>query len=142
MSGAFNKELLRSITHSLGRFLAIAAIVALGTGFYAGLRMTAPDMKTAADEFYDGTALMDVRVLSTLGLTEDDIAALRDVEGVQAVMPAYETDVMATIGGEQYATRVHSLPDAARSSDASDGVHARSDDPEYLPTLWRRRMHA
>lgn len=145
MSGAFNKELLRSITHSLGRFLAIAAIVALGTGFYAGLRMTAPDMKTAADEFYDGTALMDVRVLSTLGLTEDDIAALRDVEGVQAVMPAYETDVMATIGGEQYATRVHSLPDAARSSDASDGVHARSDDPEYLnrPILmegsWPRR---
>ena len=65
---AFNKELARSISRSLGRFLAIAAIVALGTGFYAGLRMTAPDMKIAADEFFDGTGLMDVRVLSTLGL--------------------------------------------------------------------------
>lgn len=129
---AFNKELARSISRSLGRFLAIAAIVALGTGFYAGLRMTAPDMKIAADEFFDGTGLMDVRVLSTLGLTDDDIAALRDVEGVQAVMPAYETDVMVTMAGEQYATRVHSLPDAARASDTSDGVHARTDDPDYL----------
>ena len=126
MRNAFNKELARSISRSLGRFLAIAAIVALGTGFYAGLRMTAPDMKIAADEFFDG------RVLSTLGLTDDDIAALRDVEGVQAVMPAYETDVMVTMAGEQYATRVHSLPDAARASDTSDGVHARTDDPDYL----------
>lgn len=132
MKNAFNTETIRSITHSLGRFLAIAAIVALGTGFYAGLRMTAPDMKLAADEFYDGTSLMDVRIISTLGLTDADITALRHVEGVEAVMPARETDVMATIGGEQYATRVHSLPDAARTSDSSDGVHAYSDDSDYL----------
>lgn len=132
VKSAFNTETLRSITHSLGRFLAIAAIVALGTGFYAGLRMTAPDMKLAADEYFDGTSLMDIRVLSTLGLTDDDIAALRHVEGVEAVMPARETDVMVTIDSEQYAARIHSLPDAARTSDTSDGVHARSDDPDYL----------
>lgn len=132
MKSAFNKDVLRTVTHSLGRFLAIAGIVALGTGFYAGLRMTAPDMKLAADQFYDGTALMDLRVVSTLGLTDDDIDALRGVEGVQAVMPAYETDVMATINGEQYAIRVHSLPEAAAQSDTSDGVHARSDDDSYL----------
>lgn len=132
MKSAFNTETLRSITHSLGRFLAIAAIVALGTGFYAGLRMTAPDMKLAADEYFDGTSLMDIRVLSTLGLTDDDIAALRHVEGVEAVMPARETDVMVAIDSEQYAARIHSLPDAARTSDTSDGVHARSDDPDYL----------
>ena len=52
---AFNKDIVRSIRHSLGRFVAIAAIVALGCGFYAGLRMTAPDMKLAADAYYDGT---------------------------------------------------------------------------------------
>lgn len=132
MKNAFAKETVRSITHSLGRFLAIAAIVALGTGFYAGLRMTAPDMKLAADEFFDGTALMDVRVLSTMGLTDADIAALRQVDGVESVMPAYETDVMVRVGDEQYATRVHSLPASASESDTSDGVHARSDDPDYL----------
>ena len=86
MAGAFAKDTLRSMRRSLGRFLAIAAIVALGTGFYAGLRMTCPDMNLAADRYYDGTALMDVRVVSTLGLSEDDLAALRGVEGVEAVM--------------------------------------------------------
>ncbi len=112
--------------------MAIAAIVALGTGFYAGLRMTAPDMKLAADQYYDGTALMDIRVVSTLGLTDADIDALRGIEGVEAVMPSYETDVMATVNGEQYAIRVHSLPDSAAKSDTSDGVHAVSDDQSYL----------
>ena len=62
MKSAFNKGVLRSITHSLGRFLAIAVIAALGTGFYAGLRMTAPDMKLAGDIYYDGTNMCDLRV--------------------------------------------------------------------------------
>ncbi|MEG2262473.1 MAG: FtsX-like permease family protein [Raoultibacter sp.] len=129
----FNKEIIRTITRSWGRFLAIAAIVALGTGFYAGLRMTAPDMRIAADIFYDGTALSDLRVLSTFGLSDADIDMLRGVEGVEAVMPAYETDVMATINKEQYAIRVHSLDTAsAQASNTSDGVHAQSDDLNYL----------
>ena len=132
MRGAFNKDVLRSVTHSLGRFLAIAGIVALGTGFYAGLRMTAPDMKLAADQFYDGTNLMDIRVVSTLGLTDGDLAALRGVEGVAQVMGAYETDVMATVNDEQYAIRVHSLPAAAAESNTGDGVNAVSDAVDYL----------
>lgn len=132
MKNSFAKETARSITHSLGRFVAIAAIVALGTGFYAGLRMTAPDMKQAADEYFDGTGLMDIRVVSTLGLTDDDISALRHVDGVDAVMPAYEADATVTMGDEQYATRIHSLPASAASSDTSDGIHAVTDDEDYL----------
>ena len=76
MASAFTKDIFRSIKGSLGRFVAIAAIVALGTGFYAGLRMTGPDMKAAADAYFDGTALMDLRVVSTLGLEEEDLEAL------------------------------------------------------------------
>lgn len=106
----FNKEVLRSITGSPGRFLAIFAIVALGVGFYAGLRMTAPDMRLAADAFYDDNDLMDLRVVSTMGMAEGDVDAMRDVEGVDQVMGAYETDVIADIAGEPYTVRVHSLP--------------------------------
>ncbi len=135
MRNIFTTETLRSITHSWGRFLAIAAIVALGTGFYAGLRMTAPDMNEAADEFFDGTHLMDIRVVSTLGLTDADIDALRGVEGVAAVMPAYETDVVATIGNDEYATRVHSLPEAAYDSEKVGPAEIASDDPDYLNRL-------
>lgn len=132
---AFSKDVVRSIRHSLGRFIAIAAIVALGTGFYAGLRMTAPDMNLAADAYYDGTALMDLRVVSTMGLTDEDINALRQVEGVYAVMPAYQTDVLATLGDEQYAMRVHSLPDSAKDSYVLDGATVGSDDRSYLNRL-------
>ena len=132
---AFNKDIVRSIRHSLGRFIAIAAIVALGTGFYAGLRMTAPDMSLAADEYYDGTSLMDIRVVSTLGLTDEDIEALRQVEGVQAVMPAYSADVLATLAGDQYVMRVHSLPPAAATSEPASEAAVASDDADYLNRL-------
>ena len=132
---AFNKDIVRSIRHSLGRFIAIAAIVALGCGFYAGLRMTAPDMRLAADAYYDGTALMDIRVVSTLGLTDDDIEALRQVEGVAAVEGAYSADVLATLNDEQYVVRVHSLPPGAPQSAQTDAATVASDDPDYLNRL-------
>lgn len=132
---AFNKDIVRSIRHSLGRFIAIAAIVALGTGFYAGLRMTAPDMNLAADAYYDGTDLMDIRVVSTLGLTDEDIEALRQVDGVAGVMGAYSADVLATMGGGQYVTRVHSLSPSAAQSTAVDEATVASDDEDYLNRL-------
>lgn len=133
MPKALTKEFGRSITHSWGRFLAIAAIVALGAGFYAGLRMTAPDMNLAADEYYDGTDLYDIRVLSTMGLVDDDIESLKEIEGVSGVMPAYQVDAMSLMGGEQVTVRIHSLDiAAAEASDTSDGVDAISDDANYL----------
>ena len=106
---AFNKEIRRSITHSLGRFIAIFAIVALGVGFYAGLQMTAPDMKLAADAFYDETELYDIRVVSTMGLSEQNVRALSLVEGVEAVQADRETDAEGMLGGEPYAFRIHSI---------------------------------
>ena len=85
--GAFRKEVLRSITHSWGRFLAIAVMAALGCGFYAGLRMTGPDMRLAGDEYYDATELCDLRVVSSLGMSDEQVDMLRGVEGVSGVMP-------------------------------------------------------
>ena len=133
MKNAFSKGVLRSITHSLGRFLAIAIIAALGTGFYAGLRMTGPDMRLAADQYFDVTHMADLRVVSTLGLSDESLDMLRDVEGVEDVMPAREVDVLATVEDVQYTMRVQSFDTAAaRASDTSDGVHAYSDDASYL----------
>lgn len=133
MKNAFSKGVLRSITHSLGRFLAIAIIAALGTGFYAGLRMTGPDMRLAADQYFDATHMTDLRVVSTLGLSDESLDMLRDVEGVEDVMPAREVDVLATVEDVQYTMRVQSFDTAAaRASDTSDGVHAYSDDASYL----------
>lgn len=135
MRSAFAKEVLRSITGSLGRFIAIAAIVALGCGFYAGLRMVYPDMNLAADRYYDGTHLMDVRVVSTYGLTDDDLEALRQVEGVDQVMGAYETDAVVELDGDDYTFRIHSLPAAASMSEQADEATVFSDDDGYLNRL-------
>ena len=106
---AFAKGVLRSIRSSLGRFLAIMGIVALGCGFYAGLKMCGPDMRLAADRLYDGTGLWDLRVVSTLGFDDADVARVAGVEGVGAAMPSHTVDAMARVGDEQVAVRISSL---------------------------------
>ena len=64
-------------------------IAALGVAFYVGIRASGPDMELSADAYYDETNLMDIRVLGTLGMTEDDVSAIGAVEGISAV-PTFE----------------------------------------------------
>ena len=125
---AIDRELLRCIIRKPGRFLALLAIVALGAGFYAGLRMTAPDMDVALDAYLDSARVYDVRVVSTMGLEQADLDALSELECVENVMGAYEADVLAQMGQTIYTTRVHSLPDAARSSEKMSETQVKSDD--------------
>lgn len=118
---AFGKELLRSITRKPGRFLTLLAIVALGAGFYAGLRTTAPDMKLALDAYLDEAAVYDIRVVSTMGLEQADLDALSGLDCVEEVMGARQADVLAGIGGVTYTTRVHALPATVDAVDADAG---------------------
>ena len=121
MKSAFNKEIVRSIRGSAGRFLAIVVISLLGAGFYAGLRMSAPDMRIAGDEFFDAGNLYDISVVTTLGLDDGSLDILRDVEGVGAVMPALRADAMVLVDESSYAANVESLPDATGDG---FGLHA------------------
>lgn len=111
MKSAFGKEFLRTIRHSIGRFVAILLIVSLGAGFYASLRATAPDMRQTMDQYMDEYRMMDLRVISTLGLTEADVDAVRDVDGVADVMPAHFLDAITEMNGSDQVVRVHSLPE-------------------------------
>lgn len=132
MRSAFFKDTVRSVTHSLGRFIAIAVIAALGTGFFAGLRMTGQDMLLAGDEYYDGTNLCDARVVSTVGLDQSQVDQLRAVAGVDGVMPAYEADATSDVAGEQCTLRFHSLDvDAAKACFYTE-ASAVSDDADYI----------
>ena len=109
MPHALFTEIARTIKGSLARFLAIAGIVALGCGFFAGLKMASPDMQEAAHTFYENQHLYDLRVISTLGLSEKDVSALASVEGVEAVMPSRTVDIMATLTSSQSTARVSSF---------------------------------
>lgn len=130
---AYMTEVARSVRGSLGRFLAILGIVALGCGFYAGLQMCGPDMSIAADRWYDGCALWDLRVVSSQGLDDAAVARLRKVDGVEAAMPARTVDVMAEAAGKNVAVRVSSVDaDAARASRASGTTAVTSADADYL----------
>ncbi len=128
---AFHKDVLRAVTHSWSRFLALFVIVALGAGFYSGLRTTAPNMRATADAYYDDTRFFDVRLVSTFGFTDDDVEAIRATEGVGSVMAGYSADLLVRMGEKDVVTRLHSLP-----SDLSE------DNEEYLnrPTLKEGRM--
>lgn len=128
---AFHKDVLRAVTHSWSRFLALFVIVALGAGFYSGLRTTAPNMRATADAYYDDTRFFDVRLVSTFGFTDDDVEAIRATEGVESVMAGYSADWLVRMGEKDVVTRLHSLP-----SDLSE------DNEEYLnrPTLKEGRM--
>ena len=128
---AFHKDILRAVTHSWSRFLALFIIVALGAGFYSGLRTTAPNMRATADAYFDESRFMDVRLVSTFGFTEDDVDAIRATEGVRSVMPGYSADLLVRMGDKDVVTRVHSLP-----SDLSE------DNEDYLnrPSVVEGRM--
>ena len=78
---SYSKMILREFRHSFSRFLAIFAIIALGVGFLAGLLATTPDMRYSMDQYYRQTNLMDLRIVSTMGLTNE---MLRRSEALRA----------------------------------------------------------
>ena len=99
------KMLLRSIRASLGRYLAILAIVALGVGFFAGLKSAMPAMVSTADEYLREQRMYDFRLLSTLGFTQEDESAFRAMDGAAEAEGAYFADAAVEIGAER--TVVH-----------------------------------
>lgn len=110
MKKSLIKDAFRQIYKNPGRFLAIFAIVAIGTAFFAGIKAAAPNMKYTADQYYDQYNLMDFRLLSTLGFVQEDIDAVKKVDGVEKVQPSYFVDVTNTVGTAEFVFRVHSLP--------------------------------
>ncbi len=106
---ALRKDFYMEIKKSINRFISIILIVAMGTAFFAGIRSTDPDMKTSADTQYDQSNLMDIRVLSTLGLTNEDVKAIANLEGVKEVMPSYSKDFFCKTNDNQFVVKVMSV---------------------------------
>lgn len=100
-------DIFREIWRTKARFLSIFAIIALGVGFFSGIKATGPDMLDTADRYYKQLGLMDVKVQSTYGLTDDDIELLRNHEGVNQVQPEYSGDVF--LGDSGLIAKVHSF---------------------------------
>ncbi len=115
------KDFFMEIKKTLNRFLSIFLIVALGVAFFAGLRATKPDMRLTADNYYDTNHLMDLRILSTLGLTKEDVKAISDTTGVEFVEPVYSTHVVSDTGNKEFVLEVVSLTNKLNQYTLSQG---------------------
>lgn len=106
------RSTFREIGQSKGRFLAILAIVALGVGFFAGLKVTKTAMVETTEDYFVKTYLYDYRLVSTLGFEQEDVDALSGAEGVAAVEGALGFDIIYTTeSGAENVAKVHSLTD-------------------------------
>lgn len=107
------KDTVREIKKSLGRFISILAIVAIGVAFFAGIKASAPVMKTTADQYFDDYNLMDIRVLSTLGLSDEDVRAIAAFPEVEGIYPTYTMDALIKVNTHEHALKVMPLPEEA-----------------------------
>ena len=106
-------DAVREILHTRKKFISLLIMNFLAVGFLAGLRMTAPDMKHSLDVYYDEQNLMDLRIVSTLGMTQDDIDALKnlsDEPGLVTITDAEGSKYLDALIGEDTVT-VFSLPE-------------------------------
>lgn len=117
------KDTFREIKNSFGRFFAIFAIVAIGVAFFAGVTASSSDMKHSSDCYYDEYNLMDLRILSGVGFTEEDIDAIRSVDGVEGLFATHTIDAVTKIDGTQSTVRVMTVPDDNLNDDNSDYIN-------------------
>ena len=110
MKSILNKDIIRDIKKSRGRFLSILCIVALGVAFFSGIKISPMVMEKTSDDYYDDYNLMDLKLISTLGLTDEDVREVNKIEGVKGVFPTYSMDVLTKFNSQQYVLKVHGLP--------------------------------
>ncbi|WP_461205299.1 FtsX-like permease family protein [Clostridium sp. DL1XJH146] len=110
MKKTFYKNLFRDIKKTFSRFLSIAIIIALGVAFYSGVRATSPDMKLSADAYLDQTDFMDFKIISTMGITEEDIEEIQKEEFVENAEGSYSIDVIVEKGESDMVVNVNSIP--------------------------------
>lgn len=106
MPATYLKDIFREIKVSLGRFLSILCIVAIGVAFFAGIKASAPDMKNSADTYFDKYNVQDIQVYSTIGLTKKDVAAIKKIKGVKSVQPSFSMDTLSQIDSTQMVIKV------------------------------------
>ena len=118
---ALRKDFYMEIRKSFGRFLSIFFIVAIGTAFFSGIRAAEPDMRLSGDAYFDQSKLMDLQVISTMGLTADDLQAIREIKGVEQAQPVYSMDALCDVDGSQKVVHIFSSQDGINELKAEKG---------------------
>ena len=110
MVRAYRKNIYRTIRGSLGRFLAIMAIIALGVGFYSGLRLTKPSMVKKAQDYFDENKFYDIKVMTNIGIGEEEIKEVLALDYVSSVNGSYYEDfIFMDENGSENVLRAYSI---------------------------------
>ena len=118
---AIQKDFWREIRYTRSRFMSILILVALAVAFLSGLRSTAPDMKNTCDTYLDQQNFMDIQVMSTLGLMEEDLEALLDQPGIADGEACWAIDAYAQSPDLDIVAKVYSLPQRLNTITLTDG---------------------
>ena len=111
MKKALLRDSIKEIKNTYKRFISILVMAFLGVGFFAGLRAASPDMLDTIDKFYRDSQVFDIKILSTLGLTESDIDALKNIDGVKNVAGSYEVDGKIKLDKKEIITKLITVGD-------------------------------
>ena len=145
MNSVLLKDTVRTIGRTSSRFFSIVLIVALGISFFAGINATAPDMLETIREYYLDTNAADVRIISTAGLTDEDISVIESIQGIESVMGekfvdgvvSVDDQKISDIDGSRLTVRAYSL-DVTKAMMASQGEDDRSfiNRPQLVEGSW------
>ena len=131
------KSTLRTIKKSLGRFLAILSIIALGVGFFAGLRVTEKTMLKTADGYISELNLYDFRLISTLGLTDEDVDAFAELDGIDVAKGSVSADlIVKQQDGSDAVLHAHTLLDGINGLDVLHGRLPKTDNECVLDSRY------
>ncbi len=125
---ALFKDFIMEIKHTRNRFVSIMLIVALGVAFFSGIRASEPDMRLSADSYYDDSNLMDIRVLSTLGLTDKDIDYMKAIDGIDKVEGSYSLDGLLETKDAELVVKIQSITDDINKLNLLEGRMPESQD--------------
>jgi len=118
------KNALKKIKKAFGRYISLFIIVMVGVGFLAGIQASAPDIAADSDSYFKTDNLMDFKIVSTMGLTDDDVTMLQTLKGVKSVIPSYSLDVMS----HDKAIRIHAIEESVNNSKLIDGRMPKTND--------------
>ena len=111
------KNILLKIKKSFGRYISLLIITLVGVGFYAGIQAVAPDIFAVTDKYYTAQTLMDFKIVSTMGLTDDDVVALSELENVKQALGSYSLDA---ISGDN-TIRIHAIEEYVNRFELIEG---------------------
>ncbi len=121
MKKALLKDSFKEILKTYKRFISILLMAFLGVGFFAGVRATSPDMKLTVDNYYDNQNMYDISLISTLGLTNEDLQEISNIDSVENAYGIYSEDVFVSFGEEESVVKTYVVQNEINKLEVIEG---------------------